>query len=165
MTALDQASQDSHWMNEALLEAHSAAERGEVPIGCVIVYNGECIARASNQLEELQQPTAHAEILAIAQAAHKLGSRRLLDCSMYVSLEPCPMCAGAIVNARIPRLVYAASDPKAGAVHSLYNVCNDERLNHRCEVISGVGAEESAQMLKQFFSGLRRDKKEGSYGI
>ncbi len=163
-TALEQASIDVHWMHEALREAQSAAQRAEVPIGCVIVFNGEVIGRGSNQLEELQRPTAHAEILAIEQAAQKLGSRRLLDCTLYVTLEPCIMCAGAIVTARIPRLVYAAADPKAGAVHSLFQLATDERLNHRCELLSGVCADESSALLKDFFKRLRQEKKETSGG-
>lgn len=165
ISALDQASSDARWMQEALREAARAAQREEVPIGCVIVRNDEVLAQCGNQLEQLQQPTAHAELLAIEAAAEKLGSRRLLDCTMYVTLEPCPMCAGAIVNARIPRLVYAASDPKAGAVHTLYSLCSDERLNHRCEIISGIGAEESAELLKSFFARIRQQKKGSGDGV
>jgi len=144
-----------YFMRQALHEAEQAASRKEVPIGCVIVYNNEIIARGSNMLEELQDPTSHAEIITIKKAAQVLGSRRLLDCSLYVTLEPCPMCAGAIINARIPTIVYAAPDPKAGACTTLYSITTDERLNHRCLVISGILAEESSQLLKSFFKSLR----------
>ena len=164
ISAHEQASVDVHFMHEALRAGAEAGLRGEVPIGCVIVHDGKIIARASNRLEEVQRPTAHAEILAIEEAAAHLGSRRLLDCTMYVSLEPCCMCAGAIVNARIPRLVYAAADPKAGAVHSLYSLTTDSRLNHRCQILSGVSAEESSMMLKEFFQRLRQEKKESVDG-
>ncbi len=144
-----------YFMREALTEAQSAANREEVPIGCVIVFNNQIIARSSNMLEESQDPTSHAEILAIKQASEVIGSRRLLDCTLYVTLEPCPMCAGAIVNARIPTVVYAASDPKAGACDTLYSITNDSRLNHRCTVHSGILAEESANLLRTFFKSLR----------
>lgn len=144
-----------YFMREALTEAQSAADREEVPIGCVIVFNNQIIARSSNMLEESQDPTSHAEILAIKQASEVIGSRRLLDCTLYVTLEPCPMCAGAIVNARIPTVVYAASDPKAGACDTLYSITNDSRLNHRCTVHGGVLAEESANLLRTFFKSLR----------
>lgn len=151
---------DEDYMREALLEAAQAADRGEVPIGCVIVFNNDIIARSSNRLEEAQDPTAHAEVLAIREAAAFIGSRRLLECTLYVTLEPCPMCAGAIVNARIPRVVFAAHDPKAGASQSLYTITSDERLNHRCEVVSGVLAGESSRLLKDFFVLLRSSKKQ-----
>ncbi len=151
---------DEYFMDQALDEARAAALRGEVPIGCIVVYNNDIVARSSNRLEELQQATAHAEVMAIDMASQVRGSRRLINCCLYVTLEPCAMCAGAIVNARIPRVVFAARDPKAGAVRSLYELCNDERLNHRCEVVEGIRAEESAELLQDFFRELRRSKKE-----
>ncbi|MFM8472601.1 MAG: nucleoside deaminase [Candidatus Kapaibacterium sp.] len=151
---------DERWMDEALLEAHAAGARGEVPIGCVIVVRDEVIARASNRIEEYGTVLAHAELLAIAEAAKTLG-RRLLDCTLYVTLEPCAMCAGAIVNARIPRVVYGADDPKAGAVRTLYSITEDARLNHQCDVRAGVGAERSAELLREFFKALRTEKKGG----
>src|SRR5690606_33049488 len=118
-----------------LQEAQRAAEEGEVPIGAVIVHDSQVVASAHNQREQLRDPTAHAEMIAITQAAEALGSWRLLDCTLYVTLEPCPMCAGAIVQARIPWVVYAAADPKAGAVDTLYRLLSDARLNHQAQVI------------------------------
>ena len=120
-----------HFMQMALREARQAAEEDEVPIGAIIVHGERLIASAHNQREQLRDPTAHAEMIAITQAAQSLGSWRLENCALYVTLEPCPMCAGAIVQARIPMVVYGATDPKAGAVQSLYNLLTDVRLNHR----------------------------------
>jgi tRNA(adenine34) deaminase len=150
-----------HFMRLALREAHAALEEGEVPIGAVVVHDnptGErrVIAAAHNQREQLRDPTAHAEMLAITQAASALGNWRLTDCTLYVTLEPCPMCAGAIVLARLPRLVYGATDPKAGAVETLYRLVDDERLNHRAEVMTGVLAEPCGEILSQFFREKRR---------
>ena len=147
---------DEEYMRLALNEAQKAIDRDEVPIGCVIVHNDKIISSASNRIEELQLPTAHAEILAINEAASSLGSRRLLDCTLYVTLEPCPMCAGAIVNSRIPRIVFGSHDPKAGASETLFTITNDFRLNHRCEVVSGILAEESSRLLTEFFKKLRK---------
>lgn len=144
------------WMQQALDEAQKAAELGEVPVGALIIRENEVISKASNRRESDQNPLAHAEVLAIEAAAKKLGSWRLSDCTLYVTLEPCPMCAGSIVNSRIPKVVYGAKDPKAGAVDSLFNLLNDDRLNHSCEVVSGVLAEESSLMLKTFFKNLRK---------
>lgn len=128
-------------MQTALQEAQAAMEEDEVPIGAAIVHDDRIIARAHNQREQLRDPTAHAEMIAITQAAAALGSWRLEDCTLYVTLEPCSMCAGAIVQARIPLVVYGATDPKAGAVQSLYRLLNDPRLNHRAEVVPGVLAD------------------------
>lgn len=148
-----------HFMQIALEQAELSALRGEVPVGCVIVYNDIPIAISGNRIEEFQDSTAHAELLAIQTAAKFLGSRRLLDTTMYVTLEPCPMCSGAIVNARIPTLVYGASDPKSGASGTLYSITNDSRLNHQAEVTSGVLEQQSSALLKSFFLELRRTKK------
>ena len=144
-------------MRLALAEAHAALELDEVPVGAIIVQHDRVIAAAHNQREMLHDPTAHAEMIAITQAAESLGDWRLEDCTLYVTLEPCPMCAGAIVQARIPRLVFGAMDPKAGACGSVLNFTNERRLNHSVEVLGGVLAEESEQLLKQFFKELRAD--------
>lgn len=126
-------------------------EEKEVPVGAIIVQNGRVIAAARNERERLNDPTAHAEMVAITQAAESLGSWRLSECTLYVTLEPCPMCAGAILQARIPTVVYGATDPKAGAVDSLFNLLDDARLNHRCDVVSGVMAEQCGGILTEFF--------------
>jgi tRNA(adenine34) deaminase len=144
-------SDDERLMDLALREAARAREEDEVPIGCVIVHGGRVIGRAHNQRETLHDPTAHAEMIAITQAAEALGDWRLENTTLYVTLEPCPMCAGAIVLARIPRVVYGARDPKAGAVRTLYRLLEDERLNHRCEVVEGVREAECAAALQDFF--------------
>ncbi|RIK72326.1 MAG: tRNA-specific adenosine deaminase, partial [Planctomycetota bacterium] len=128
-------------MTLALSAAQAAAEADEAPVGAVVVHQGRVIAQARNQREALRDPTAHAEMIAITQAAAALDRWRLDGCTLYVTLEPCPMCAGAIVQARIPRVVFGALDPKAGAVTSLYRLLEDQRLNHRCEVVAGVLAE------------------------
>ena len=143
-------------MKLALEEANLALREGEVPVGAVIVHGDRVIARAHNQREQLHDPTAHAEMIAITQAAESLQSWRLDDCTLYVTLEPCPMCAGAILQARIPTLVYAAADPKAGAVHTLYQLLGDQRLNHHCLVVSGVLAKPCGQILTRFFQQQRR---------
>jgi tRNA(adenine34) deaminase len=147
---------DIHFMEEAIKEAKKAFEKDEPPVGAVIVKDGDIIARGHNLRESLQDPTAHAEMLAIRAAASKLGRWRLSDCVIYVTLEPCIMCAGAMVLARLERLVYGANDPKAGAVGSLMNLVSDERLNHRIEVKSGVLAAESGALLREFFSSRRK---------
>lgn len=144
------------YMRMALEQAQAAREQDEVPIGAVIVHGGRVIAAAYNQREQLHDPTAHAEMIAITQAAESLQSWRLEGCALYVTLEPCPMCAGAIVQARIPLVVYGATDPKAGAVQTLYHLLDDERLNHRAEVIPGVLAEPCGRMLTEFFQMQRR---------
>jgi tRNA(adenine34) deaminase len=149
------------WMDMALGEARKAGEEKEIPVGAVIVYNGKAIGKGRNQIEKLKDPTAHAEILAITAAANFLQSRRLDRCSLYVTLEPCPMCAGAIVLARIPVLVFGAYDLKAGACGTLYNIVEDKRLNHFVHVVGGVRDTESKTLLKGFFGDLRiiRGKK------
>ena len=144
------------FMRMAYREAEAALAENEVPIGAVIVHDGRVIAAAHNQREQLQDPTAHAEMVAITQAAQSLGSWRLEGCTLYVTLEPCPMCAGAIVQARIPIVVYGTPDPKAGAVNTLYQLLTDTRLNHRCQVVSGVMLGECSSILSRFFQEQRR---------
>jgi tRNA(adenine34) deaminase len=145
----------AHYMQQALAQAEAARDLDEVPVGAVIVREGVLLAAAHNERERLHDPTAHAEMIAITQAAAALGSWRLDDCTLYVTLEPCPMCAGAIQQARIKRLVYGADDPKAGAVSSLYRLLDDERLNHQVELLSGVLAEPCGKILSDFFAGKR----------
>lgn len=142
---------DSFFMTEALKEAAIAADEGEVPVGCVIVHAGRIIGRAHNLREQLNDPTAHAEMIAITQASATLASWRLTGCTAYVTIEPCPMCAGALVLARVDRLVFGARDDKAGACGTLYNVVQDDRLNHRIEITKGVLADEAATLLQEFF--------------
>ncbi len=144
------------FMKAALEEAQQAAEVGEVPVGAVVVHRGQVIARAHNRREMDADPTAHAEIIALREAAEALGSWRLEECTLYVTLEPCFMCAGAVVNSRVERLVFGALDPKAGAVGSLADVPGDSRLNHRPQVESGVLAEPCGRILKEFFAARRR---------
>jgi tRNA(adenine34) deaminase len=142
---------DQELMQIAIKEAQIAEENGDVPIGAIIVYDNQIIGRAYNQREQLQDPTAHAEIIALTQAAAFLESWRLHGCTMYVTLEPCTMCSGALVLARINRLVYGCDDPKTGAVKSLYNIVSDQRLNHIIDVTSGVLAEQCSGLLQHFF--------------
>ncbi len=145
-----------YWMRLALAQARTAFEKDEVPVGAVVVHQDkEVIAEAYNQRETLNDPTAHAEMIAITQAAKSLGSWRLTDCTLYVTLEPCPMCAGAIVQARLPTVIFGAADPKAGGCQSLYAIPNDERLNHRAIVIGGVLEHESSAILSEFFQNQR----------
>jgi tRNA(adenine34) deaminase len=146
---------DEHFMRLALREAERALEHDDVPIGCVIVHDAEVLAAAPNERELRGDPTAHAEVLALREASGKLGSWRLHDTVMYVTLEPCPMCAGAIVLARLPRVVYGAPDPKAGAAGSVLDVLDEPRLNHRPEVAAGLLAEESVSLLRAFFATRR----------
>jgi tRNA(adenine34) deaminase len=148
---------DQRWMRLALHEAEVALAEDEVPVGAVIVHEGLVIAAAHNQREQLRDPTAHAEIIALTQAAAALETWRLEDCVLYVTLEPCPMCAGALVQARVPRVVYGATDPKAGAVKSLYRLLDDPRLNHRAQAVGGVMAEECGGLLTRFFQQRRRE--------
>lgn len=140
-----------YWMKKALDQAVLAYDQDEVPVGAVIVHQDRVIAEACNQRETLNDPTAHAEMIAITQAAESLGSWRLLDCILYVTLEPCPMCAGAIVQARIPYVVYGATDPKAGACHTLFQITSDVRLNHQAAVMGGVMQDDCRALLQQFF--------------
>ena len=148
--------QHEQWMKQALREAEKAYEQDEVPVGAVVVHKGKVIGRGYNQIERLQDPTAHAEMIAITAATNNLQSRRLEECVLYVTLEPCPMCAGAIVLSRIPTLVFATFDPKAGACGTLYNIVHDKRLNHSVHVISGVCDRESEEYLKGFFGRVRK---------
>ena len=150
---------DERMMRLALEAAREAAAAGDVPVGAVVARGQEVLARAGNRRERLQDPTAHAEILALREASRSIGSWHLEGCSIYVTLEPCAMCAGAMVLARVARLVFGADDPKAGATGSLYNIVQDERLNHRLDVERGVLADESSALLKAFFAGKRdRDR-------
>jgi tRNA(adenine34) deaminase len=151
---------DEQYMRIAIEQAKIAEENGDVPIGTVIVHKNQIIAKAYNQREQLQDPMAHAEIIALTQAAAALENWHLNGCTMYVTLEPCPMCAGALVLARIDRLVYGCDDPKTGACKSLYNIVQDKRLNHRLEVTSGVLADECAELLQQFFQKRREENTE-----
>jgi tRNA(adenine34) deaminase len=146
---------DEHFMRLALREAERALEHDDVPIGAVMVHGGEVIAAAPNERELRGDPTAHAEMLVLREASEKLGGWRLLDTVLYVTLEPCAMCAGAIVLARVPRVVYAAPDPKAGAAGSVLDVLADPRLNHRAAVAGGLLAEHSAGLLREFFAPRR----------
>ncbi|EMI56737.1 CMP/dCMP deaminase zinc-binding protein [Rhodopirellula sallentina SM41] len=146
---------DAHWMGRAIELAQTAAIADEVPVGAVIVRDGKMIAGAANEREALHDPTAHAEMIAITQAAAAIENWRLEKATLYVTLEPCLMCAGAILQARVPRVVFGAVDPKAGAVASMYQVLNDDRLNHQCEVTSGVMAERCGRMLTEFFASKR----------
>jgi tRNA(adenine34) deaminase len=145
-----------HFMRIALEEAEQALREEEVPVGAVIVHEGRLIARAHNQREQLRDPTAHAEMIAITQAAESRQSWRLDGCTLYVTLEPCPMCAGAILQARISTLVYGAADPKAGAVATLFRLLDDPRLNHRVESVAGVLAASCGEVLSRFFQQQRR---------
>lgn len=142
-------------MQQALQLAQRAAEKGEVPVAALLVKADTVLAKAHNLRETSGNPIAHAELLVIQAAAEKIGDWRFIDTTLYVTLEPCPMCAGAIVLARIPRVVYATTDPKSGAAGTLYNLLQDERLNHQVELVSGVCAEESRNLLKSFFKNLR----------
>jgi len=144
------------YMKLALKQAAKALEFGEVPVGCVVADASGVVGAAHNLRETNKDPTAHAEILALREAARRKGTWYLDDCVVYVTIEPCPMCAGAIVNARVASLVYGAADPKAGACGSLFSVPTDGRLNHRVDVVSGVLAEECGAVLSRFFAGLRR---------
>ncbi|MGI8979332.1 MAG: tRNA adenosine(34) deaminase TadA [Pirellulaceae bacterium] len=146
----------NHYMRLALGEAKQALLEEEVPIGAVIVRGEQVIASAHNQREQLKDPTAHAEMIAITQAATAVGGWRLEECTLYVTLEPCIMCSGAILQARIPLIVFGATDPKAGAVDSLFHLLSDPRLNHRCQVIPGVMAAECGEILTKFFQAQRR---------
>lgn len=157
------------WMRLALREAEAAFEAGEVPVGAVVVRDGQLLGRGQNRVERLRDPTAHAEVLAITAACEALGEKYLERCALYVTLEPCPMCAGAMVWAKLPRLVFGAFDEKAGACGTLYNIPEDARLNHRVEVVSGVEAEASADLLRAFFRRRReaalRDRPHGGDGL
>lgn len=145
------------WMEAALREAEQAFAEGEVPVGAVVVKDDRIVGRGHNRVEQLKDPTAHAEMLAITAACATLDTKYLRGCTLYVTLEPCPMCAGAIVWARLDRVVFGAFDEKAGAASTLYNILQDPRLNHRVEVISGVEAERAAALLQRFFRERRAE--------
>ena len=150
--------EDILFMQEALIEAEKAFELDETPIGAVIVHKGEIIGRGYNRRNTDKNSLAHAEIIAINEACEKMGDWRLEECIMYVTLEPCPMCAGAIVQARIPKVVFGAPSPKAGFGGSVINVLQMEALNHRCEVVQGLGQEQASELLKTYFKAMRNKK-------
>ena len=157
---LDAQHNDAYWMKYALKGAAMAARRDEVPVGAVLVYQGQVIAKAYNRREEWHTPLGHAELICLHRASQKLKKWRLSEATLYVTLEPCVMCSGALVQARIGRLVFGAYDPKGGAAHSLYQICHDSRLNHRMEVVGGVLEQECSEELKIFFRKKRQQKKE-----
>ena len=144
------------WMEQAIRLAERAYEEEEVPVGALVVKDGVVVGKGYNQVERLSDPTAHAEILAITAAANTLEDKRLEGCTLYVTLEPCPMCAGAIMLARIPTLVFGAFDPKAGACGTLYNIAEDKRLNHKVHVVSGVLDDKCSELLRAFFGAVRK---------
>lgn len=146
---------DIQYMQEALAEARAAAAASEVPIGAVLVHDGRILARSGNRTIRDNDPTAHAEIVVLREAARLLGNYRLADTTLYISIEPCSMCAGAIIQARVPRLIYGADDPKGGAVRSCFQILSDSRLNHQVEVTSGVLAADCAAVIQAFFSERR----------
>jgi len=152
---------DDHYMREALRMAQKAARQDEVPIGAVIVHQGKIIGRSWNQVETLKDATAHAEMLALTQAESALEDWRLADCDLYVTKEPCPMCAGAIVHCRIRRVIFGCGDPKGGGAGGFWNLLQAPNLNHRCEITPGVLAEESVALLKSFFAEARKRKALG----
>ncbi len=152
--------QHEYWMELALREAGVALKRKEVPVGAIIIHDGKIIGKGSNQTETLQDSTAHAEMIALTAAASHLGNWRLEGCTMYVTLEPCAMCAGALVLSRIPLLVFGAYDPKAGACSSLYTITSDPRLNHRVHTLGGILGEKCGSIMKEFFKGRRFDSGE-----
>jgi tRNA(adenine34) deaminase len=154
------APDDEQWMRLALDEARRAIAHDDVPIGAIVVHDGHIIGRGRNERELREDPTAHAEVLALREAAHALGSWRVLDSTLYVTLEPCAMCAGAIVLARVPRVVYASTDPKAGAAGSVLDILAEPRLNHRPEVVGGVLAADAADLLRAFFRDRRPPRPE-----
>lgn len=157
---MDRFEKDLKYMQLAIKEAKKAEALGEVPIGAIIVHEDEIIASAYNLRETTQNATTHAELSAIQEACQQLGSWRLEDTTLYVTLEPCPMCAGAILQSRIPRVVYGARDPKGGCVHSLYHLLNDPRFNHECDVTEGILADECGTILTDFFKAIRKKKKQ-----
>ncbi len=152
------SNRDVHFMREAIAEGARAEARGEVPVGSIIVVGGEIVARGHNLRETAQDPTAHAELIAMRALAARQASWRLIDATVYVTLEPCPMCSGALVNARVPRVVWGADDPKAGAMKTLYTIGSDPRLNHEVECVSGVLEEECAEQLRAFFRKIRKKR-------
>ena len=155
---------DASFMKLALQQARHASQRGEVPVGAVVVHHGQIVGRAYNRREEMQSPLAHAEILALDAASRELGYWRLTNCDLYVTLEPCIMCAGAILQGRLRRVIFGCLDPKAGAIKSLYCLGEDQRLNHQVSATAGVLAEECATVLSDFFSSVRQQKRITRYG-
>lgn len=155
----DFGTEHERWMKEAILEAKLAESKGEVPIGAVIVRHGEVLGRGHNLRETTRDATAHAEMIAIREASRAIEAWRLLDCDLYVTLEPCPMCAGAIMQSRIKRVIYGTTDPKAGCAGTLMDLLQEPRFNHRSEVISGVMQQECGQLLSDFFRKLRSSKQ------
>jgi tRNA(adenine34) deaminase len=153
---------DKYWMRLALREAEKALEQKEVPVGCLVIHENKIIGRGYNQREMLNDSTAHAEMIAISAACQHMGTWRLENTAIYVTMEPCPMCAGAIVLSRIPRLIYGVEDPKAGACGTLYNIVQDSRLNHIVEVIGGVLESDSRELIQNFFRKLREEKSEST---
>ncbi|MDQ0417985.1 tRNA(adenine34) deaminase [Croceifilum oryzae] len=151
---------EEFYMKMAIEEARKAEKIDEVPIGAVVVFQGKVVGRGYNLREKDQDPTAHAEMIAIQEAAKRLGSWRLIDCDLYVTLEPCPMCAGAIIQSRVRRVVFGTLDPKAGCAGSLMNLLQDARFNHQTEILSGVLQQECSDLLTQFFRGIREKRKE-----
>lgn len=147
---------DDHFMRRAITLAQQALQEDEVPVGALVTFENKIIGSGWNQREKLQDPTAHAEMIAITQAAASLSSWRLEECTLYVTLEPCPMCAGAILQSRIARVVYGAIDPKAGAVDTLYRMLDDSRMNHRCHVVGGLLADQCGAILSHFFQQKRK---------
>jgi len=152
---MKETASSEYYMSQALKEARRALDAGEVPVGAVIVFDSKIIARAHNQVVTLRDPTAHAEMIAITQAADYLGNERLINADLYVTIEPCSMCAGAAVLARIKRIFYGAKDPKGGGCGSVFNIPADNRLNHKIEIISGIMLEECAYILREFFKNKR----------
>ncbi len=155
----EDATADERFMRLALDEAHRALARGEVPVGAIVVFEGRVVGRGHNLRETTQDPTAHAELIATRAACARLGSWRLENATVYVTLEPCPMCAGTLVNARVKRVVWGADDPKAGAARTLFTIGDDARLNHRFEATSGVLAPECSLLLKEFFASIRKGRR------
>ena len=151
MSLSDFLEPDRRWMKVALKEAERAFDEGEVPVGAVVVHAGEVVGRGHNMVERLQDPTAHAEVIAITAACETLGTKVLRGCTLYVTIEPCPMCAGALVWAKLDRLVFGAFDEKAGSASTLYNIPQDRRLNHQMDVVSGVESDQAAGLMQTFF--------------
>ena len=158
MTAADERETDEHWMRQALVAAHEARERGEVPVGTCIVHGNEMLAIAGNRTRTDRDPTAHAEVVALREAACKVNNYRMIDAVVYSTIEPCVMCAGALIQARVSRLVYGARDERAGAVESRFKVCDTDFLNHRIELTAGVLEEECRQVMQDFFRERRLAK-------
>jgi tRNA(adenine34) deaminase len=158
MTAADERETDAHWMRQALVAAHEARLRGEVPVGTCIVSGEALLAVAGNRTRTDQDPTAHAEIVALREAAHRVSNYRIVDAVVYSTIEPCVMCAGALIQARVRRLVYGARDERAGAVESRFRVCDTDFLNHRIEVTAGVLQEECREIMQDFFRERRTEK-------